>query len=209
LRRSRLGSFLLSLSSRPRNLLTLFFSFKSFSARYATFGVLENDEKTRRFLGIEIGTGYDEVCYFRLFLLLPVVDKADSTFNADARCHSSPRQLPFHSPSSDLLPHSSLPHLPRVVQHDQRFLPCRTLPPFLRFDSRSARSKVRQATSSRRPLRGRAVRQDREGPDEVRIVRVEVRRTEKENGGDATLRVEISTEKAARRGYGDHRERVL
>ncbi|GAA5984960.1 hypothetical protein JCM11641_005598 [Rhodosporidiobolus odoratus] len=32
-----------------------------FSARYASFGVLENDEKTRRFLGIEIGAGYGEL----------------------------------------------------------------------------------------------------------------------------------------------------
>ncbi|ORY68045.1 U6 snRNA phosphodiesterase Usb1 [Leucosporidium creatinivorum] len=32
---------------------------KSFSARYATFAWLENDDKTRRFLGIEIGQGYD------------------------------------------------------------------------------------------------------------------------------------------------------
>ncbi|GAA5821142.1 hypothetical protein JCM11251_001982 [Rhodosporidiobolus azoricus] len=34
---------------------------KGFSARYATFGILENDEKTRRFLGIEIGAGYDDM----------------------------------------------------------------------------------------------------------------------------------------------------
>ncbi|GAA5904601.1 hypothetical protein JCM6882_004918 [Rhodosporidiobolus microsporus] len=34
---------------------------KGYPARYASFGVLENDEKTRRFLGIEIGTGYDEM----------------------------------------------------------------------------------------------------------------------------------------------------
>jgi hypothetical protein len=33
----------------------------SFSARYATFSWLENDDKTRRFLGIEIGQGYDAV----------------------------------------------------------------------------------------------------------------------------------------------------
>ncbi|GAA5993206.1 hypothetical protein JCM10908_004505 [Rhodotorula pacifica] len=32
-----------------------------FSARYASFGVLENDEKTRRFLGVEIGQGYAEL----------------------------------------------------------------------------------------------------------------------------------------------------
>ncbi len=29
--------------------------------RFASFGVLENDERTRRFLGVEIGTGYAEV----------------------------------------------------------------------------------------------------------------------------------------------------
>lgn len=33
----------------------------SFGARYASFGVLENDEKNRRFLGIELGAGYDQV----------------------------------------------------------------------------------------------------------------------------------------------------
>ncbi|BGP43436.1 poly(U)-specific 3'-to-5' RNA exonuclease [Rhodotorula kratochvilovae] len=30
-----------------------------FSARYASFAVLENDDKSRRFLGVEIGQGYD------------------------------------------------------------------------------------------------------------------------------------------------------
>ncbi|KAK4704636.1 U6 snRNA phosphodiesterase, partial [Phenoliferia sp. Uapishka_3] len=33
----------------------------SFGASYASFGVLENDEKTRRFLGIELGAGYDSM----------------------------------------------------------------------------------------------------------------------------------------------------
>ena len=33
----------------------------SFDARYASFGVLENDDKSRRFLGVEIGHGYDQV----------------------------------------------------------------------------------------------------------------------------------------------------
>ncbi|BGP27613.1 UPF0406 family protein [Rhodotorula toruloides] len=32
-----------------------------FSTRYASFVVLENDQRTRRFLGIEIGQGYDEM----------------------------------------------------------------------------------------------------------------------------------------------------
>jgi len=32
-----------------------------FSSRYATFGMLENDEKNRRFLAIEIGQGYEQV----------------------------------------------------------------------------------------------------------------------------------------------------
>ncbi|GAA5958309.1 hypothetical protein JCM3765_004787 [Sporobolomyces pararoseus] len=36
-------------------------SFKGFLARYATFGMLENDEKSRRFLAIEIGQGYEEL----------------------------------------------------------------------------------------------------------------------------------------------------
>lgn len=197
-------------SPRPRNLLTSFFSFNSFSARYATFGVLENDEKTRRFLGIEIGTGYDEVRRFRLSRSLHVAGrKADPTVDADARPHSPPRRLPFHSPSSDLLPHTSLSHFPRLVQHDQHFLPCRIFSPVLLLGSRRPGSKVRQAASSRRPLRSGAVRQDREGRDEVRIVRIEMRRMEKENEGDATVRVEISTEMAARRGYGDNGERVL
>ncbi|GAA5969209.1 hypothetical protein JCM8115_004318 [Rhodotorula mucilaginosa] len=35
--------------------------FRPFAARYASFGVLENDEKTRRFLGIEVGQGYAEL----------------------------------------------------------------------------------------------------------------------------------------------------
>ncbi|GAA6037567.1 hypothetical protein JCM8097_006117 [Rhodosporidiobolus ruineniae] len=36
-------------------------SVEGFSARYASFGVLENDEQTRRFLGIEIGPGYSSL----------------------------------------------------------------------------------------------------------------------------------------------------
>lgn len=32
-----------------------------FSSRYASFGMLENDEKNRRFLAIEIGQGYEQV----------------------------------------------------------------------------------------------------------------------------------------------------
>ncbi|GAA5929797.1 hypothetical protein JCM3775_006555 [Rhodotorula graminis] len=32
-----------------------------FDARYASFGVLENDDKSRRFLGVEIGHGYDQL----------------------------------------------------------------------------------------------------------------------------------------------------
>ncbi|GAA5906061.1 HVSL domain-containing protein [Sporobolomyces salmoneus] len=35
--------------------------FKGFEARYSSFGMLENDEKTRRFLAIEIGQGYQEL----------------------------------------------------------------------------------------------------------------------------------------------------
>lgn len=35
--------------------------FRPFAARYASFGILENDEKTRRFLGIEVGQGYTEL----------------------------------------------------------------------------------------------------------------------------------------------------
>ncbi|GAA5875878.1 hypothetical protein JCM1840_002962 [Sporobolomyces johnsonii] len=34
---------------------------RGFAARYAAFGVLENDERTRRFLGIEVGEGYDQL----------------------------------------------------------------------------------------------------------------------------------------------------
>ncbi|GAA5926428.1 HVSL domain-containing protein [Sporobolomyces koalae] len=35
--------------------------FPGFSAKYASFGMLENDEKTRRFLAIEIGQGYEQL----------------------------------------------------------------------------------------------------------------------------------------------------
>lgn len=33
----------------------------AFATRFASFGVLENDERTRRFLGVEIGKGYSAV----------------------------------------------------------------------------------------------------------------------------------------------------
>ncbi|KAI5476208.1 UPF0406 family protein [Pseudohyphozyma bogoriensis] len=36
-------------------------SFSGFHARYATFATLENDQKNRRFLGIELGTGWTEL----------------------------------------------------------------------------------------------------------------------------------------------------
>ncbi|GAA5844300.1 hypothetical protein JCM9279_001760 [Rhodotorula babjevae] len=60
-----------------------------FDARYASFGVLENDDKSRRFLGVEIGHGYDQ--------LLALVRKLDAelerlrlpTYYADPRFHTS------------------------------------------------------------------------------------------------------------------------
>ncbi|KAM0755846.1 hypothetical protein T439DRAFT_376136 [Meredithblackwellia eburnea MCA 4105] len=36
-------------------------SFSAFKARYATFGVLENDDRTRRFAGVELGFGWSEM----------------------------------------------------------------------------------------------------------------------------------------------------
>lgn len=80
---------------------------RSFAARYASFAVLENDEKTRRFLGIEIGQGYDEVsctgestCLLMLMLklqMLALVRKVDDmlaahrlpTYYAEPRFHTS------------------------------------------------------------------------------------------------------------------------
>ncbi|GAA5873247.1 hypothetical protein JCM8547_008612 [Rhodosporidiobolus lusitaniae] len=85
-----------------------------FSARYASFGVLENDERTRRFLGIEIGTGYDE--------MLALVRRLDGHLFAlrlpayydEPRFHTS---LAWSSTtSSSALSSSDLPFSDTVVQ---------------------------------------------------------------------------------------------
>ncbi|GAA5903410.1 hypothetical protein JCM8208_001912 [Rhodotorula glutinis] len=60
-----------------------------FDARHASFGVLENDDKSRRFLGVEIGHGYDQ--------LLALTHKLDTelarlrlpTYYPDPRFHTS------------------------------------------------------------------------------------------------------------------------
>ncbi|GAA6010626.1 hypothetical protein JCM11491_002999 [Sporobolomyces phaffii] len=63
-------------------------AFKGFSARYASFGMLENDEKTRKFLAVEIGQGYQQ--------LKDVVRKLDDELESMRlpRYYDSPR---FHT----------------------------------------------------------------------------------------------------------------
>ncbi|GAA6008403.1 hypothetical protein JCM10207_000114 [Rhodosporidiobolus poonsookiae] len=60
-----------------------------FSAQYATFAVLENDEKTRRFLGIEVGPGYDQLRALLTKLDAVLADLRLPTYYAEPRFHTS------------------------------------------------------------------------------------------------------------------------
>ncbi|GAA5998966.1 HVSL domain-containing protein [Rhodotorula paludigena] len=89
-----------------------------FAARYASFGVLENDDKTRRFLGVEIGQGYDQ-----LYALVRQLDEALQPQRLPAY-YDSPRfhtSLAWTSATSA----SSSPPLPfdniSVEELEQRF----------------------------------------------------------------------------------------
>ncbi|GAA5877526.1 hypothetical protein JCM3774_005896 [Rhodotorula dairenensis] len=80
-----------------------------FEARYASFGVLENDEKTRRFLGVEVGQGYAE-----LLALVRDLDKALAELRLPAyypepRFHASLAWTTTTSASVDVDPTLLLP----------------------------------------------------------------------------------------------------
>jgi len=90
----------------------------SFSARYASFGVLENDEKSRRFLGVEIGHGYDSVRRIPPQRSNSLLTRSSSA--PCARAQARHRARPFAPP--DLLPRTAVPHLARLVHLDLSLL---------------------------------------------------------------------------------------
>ncbi|GAA5903069.1 hypothetical protein JCM5296_001729 [Sporobolomyces johnsonii] len=80
---------------------------RGFAARYAAFGMLENDERTRRFLAIEVGEGYDQ-----LKALVKRLDASLARLRLPAyydppRFHTSIAWTPSSSSSSSSLSPSS------------------------------------------------------------------------------------------------------
>lgn len=130
----------------------------SFAARYASFGVLENDDQTRRFLGVEIGQGYDQVSTFSSFDRTRADELSFTAVCAGAPAGRSAQ--PFAT--SRLLRFPSLPYLARLDQRDERvFIPS---PPIRCHFCRGAGAAVWQkAPRGRRSLGWRAVRQDWQG----------------------------------------------
>ncbi|BGP20052.1 hypothetical protein JCM10213_003564 [Rhodosporidiobolus nylandii] len=85
-----------------------------FSARYASFGVLENDERTRRFLGIEVGAGYDEMHSLLRKVDEMLVSLRLPTYYETPRFHTS---LAWSSLSSSSgLPAGALPFSDTLLQ---------------------------------------------------------------------------------------------
>ncbi|GAA6048647.1 hypothetical protein JCM3770_001998 [Rhodotorula araucariae] len=60
-----------------------------FAARYAAFGVLENDDNSRRFLGVEIGQGYDTLLAFTRKLDAELATLRLPTYYPSPRFHTS------------------------------------------------------------------------------------------------------------------------
>ncbi|KAL8286597.1 hypothetical protein RQP46_004125 [Phenoliferia psychrophenolica] len=77
----------------------------SFGARYASFGVLENDEKSRRFLGIELGSGYDNMNAIVKALDVQLVKMRLPAYYAEPRFHTS---IAWTSETSDSIEEKDL-----------------------------------------------------------------------------------------------------